>query len=503
MPWGKTIPFDVFCEEILPYRVSTEPLENWREKVLASFADLYKSFRDDTTLTAIEACTQVNDKLPRFRIDKDFPPMSYSQIMASTRGPCDRISDFAVFVMRGLGIPVTFESTPQWVGLPNGHSWNSVRDSSGVHISFACADANPGQSHQGNTFIKVKVYRQMYAEQQNVNLEKENVPPLLQHINCVLDVTAEYEDCREIRFPGSDSHSLKTETVFLAIPLEMNWYPVGWGNLDADGFQFQSVAVGLYLPVYYHNYTQTPAHYPFRLDEDGNCRFFIPDSLCKESLVLTQINQPSPGDNQFIGRMLNGRFEGANHSDFSDAQLLYTITEITGAFYHSAEIRHQTSKYRYVRYVSPANGYCNVAELEFYDENDNKLRGTVIGTSRTWENSNMTCDKAFDGDIDTYFDAAEGHSWAGLDLKEPRRIAKLRYLPRTVGNSIYEGCVYELFYWNGKEWDSLGRQTATSHLLQYQAPANALLVLKNVTKNKMYKTPFIMENGAQQWFDSN
>lgn len=43
MPWGKDIPFDVFCEEILPYRVGTEPLENWREKVLASFADLYRS----------------------------------------------------------------------------------------------------------------------------------------------------------------------------------------------------------------------------------------------------------------------------------------------------------------------------------------------------------------------------------------------------------------------------------------------------------------------------
>lgn len=30
-PWGKYIPFDVFCEYILPYKASNEPLEEWRK----------------------------------------------------------------------------------------------------------------------------------------------------------------------------------------------------------------------------------------------------------------------------------------------------------------------------------------------------------------------------------------------------------------------------------------------------------------------------------------
>ena len=30
-PWGKQISFDHFCNEILPYRVGSEPLEEWRE----------------------------------------------------------------------------------------------------------------------------------------------------------------------------------------------------------------------------------------------------------------------------------------------------------------------------------------------------------------------------------------------------------------------------------------------------------------------------------------
>jgi hypothetical protein len=132
-PWGKHIPFDAFCEEILPYRISTEPLENWREKALASFADIDRAFREDSTMTAVEACNKVNSLLPRFRLDKDFPPMNYSQLMASTRGMCDSQAALAAFAMRALGIPVTVDFTTHWAFGPTGHHWNSVRDSTGQH----------------------------------------------------------------------------------------------------------------------------------------------------------------------------------------------------------------------------------------------------------------------------------------------------------------------------------------------------------------------------------
>lgn len=85
-PWGKHISFDTFCEEILPYRIGTEPLENWREKVLASFADVDNMLKEDSTLTAVEACSRVNDILPRFRMDKDFSNMNFTQLMTTTKG---------------------------------------------------------------------------------------------------------------------------------------------------------------------------------------------------------------------------------------------------------------------------------------------------------------------------------------------------------------------------------------------------------------------------------
>jgi hypothetical protein len=82
------------------------------------------------------------------------------------------------------------------------------------------------------------------------------------------------------------------------------------------------------------------------------------------SNVITQINYcPRSG---FESRMVGGVFQGANRADFSDAVLLYSVAAqpATGVF-TSVGITN-TSAFRYVRYLSPNNGWGNVSELEFY-----------------------------------------------------------------------------------------------------------------------------------------
>lgn len=493
--WGKHIPFDVFCEEILPYRVGDEPLENWRGKVLAGFADLYKSFREDTTITSVEACCKVNDRLPRFKLDKDFPSMSYSQLMTSSRGMCDHMTSFAIFAMRGLGIPVTYDFLQMRPFDSRGHSWNSVRDNQGVYTSFMGAESNPGKSHLGTTMLRAKTYRLLFAKQQHVTLNKEDIPPLLHNINYMDDITDEYDPCIDMCLPVPENHLNQTGYAFLAILNETgNWSPVAWGTVDTDSIRFQSVKSGLYLPVYYQKRKQTPVGYPFRF-ENNSFHFFQP--LSSHVMSFTSI---APVSFEWARGMKGGKFEVGNQSDFSDARTIHTIGT-AGPGYHTVSVM-PTSAYRYVRYVSPSGWRCNVSMLEFYDENRQKLQGAAVGTPGSSSNTTMSPDNAFDSNVDTFYEAESEPSWVGLDLEEPRRIAKIRYLSRTDGNGIYEGQVYELFYWNGNKWQSLGRKTADSHILQYETPANALLYLKNITKNRMYKTPFLMENGIQKWFPS-
>jgi hypothetical protein len=68
-------------------------------------------------------------------------------------------------------------------------------------------------------------------------------------------------------------------------------------------------------------------------------------------------------------RMTGGTFQGANKPDFSDAITLATVpsTPTDGLLTRLAV--NNSNAFRYVRYVSPANGWCDVAELQFYGVN--------------------------------------------------------------------------------------------------------------------------------------
>lgn len=62
---------------------------------------------------------------------------------------------------------------------------------------------------------------------------------------------------------------------------------------------------------------------------------------------------------------------------------------------------------------------------------NDSLPGTVIGTTGSYNNSASTRDKAFDNDINTFFDApvADG-TWVGLDLGSSRWVRKIQFAPR-------------------------------------------------------------------------
>ncbi|MDR1121804.1 MAG: discoidin domain-containing protein [Dysgonamonadaceae bacterium] len=500
-PWGKHIPFDAFCEEILPYRVGVESLENWREKALASFADL-DSILNKPATTSVEACSIVNKLLPRFRIDRDFPAMNFSQLMASAKGMCDEMATLAVFSMRALGIPVTFDFTPRWINISTGHSWNAVRDSSGNHVSFMGVDSNPHKPHQGssyNTYPKGKVYRKTFAIQQNIQTEDSHIPPLLGNHKNIMDVSAEYAGCTDtvpvrLKYPPVTP----TGYVYLAFEHNHQLYPIAWAKDSGDTCCFPSVGRDvIYFPVYYANNRQTPAGDPFWLDKDGNRMILSldhPDTLL--TLCKIDLDNALP---LWLQRMHHGIFEGANRADFSDAKVLHTVDHLPGMFYNDVTLRMPAS-YRYVRYKSPKEGFCNVSEIEFYGSGGEKLSGTSVGTPSA-RNPNNTCDKVFDGDVSTFYNAIESsEAWTGVDFQERKQIRKIRYLPRTEGQHIYEGHHYELFYWTKDGWMSLGKQTATnSGSLQYRAPLQVLLYLENLTLRKKGRIFFVTPGQEIHW----
>jgi hypothetical protein len=151
--------------------------------------------------------------------------------------------------------------------------------------------------------------------------------------------------------------------------------------------------------------------------------------------------------------------------DFSDAKLLHRINHIPAMSYQEVVLKG-AANYRYARYKSQPSGFCNVAEIEFYGPDGNKLKGANIGLPGSWDDSEMSCDKAFDNNVMTFYDAAKKDSltaWTGLDFHENKLIGKIRYLPRTDGYGIYEGHRYKVFCWTGKGWEAFSETIANGN----------------------------------------
>jgi len=111
-------------------------------------------------------------------------------------------------------------------------------------------------------------------------------------------------------------------------------------------------------------------------------------------------------------RMTGGKFQGSNdNSAWTDLATL-SVQPTNNAW---SEVQLGTSLYRYLRYVSPGGSYGNIAELQFYN-NTTLLTGTGVGTSGSFGNYGNTFDKALDGDITTFYDAASSNGgFVGID----------------------------------------------------------------------------------------
>ena len=182
---------------------------------------------------------------------------------------------------------------------------------------------------------------------------------------------------------------------------------------------------------------------------------------------------------------------------------MFRITD-GSALGHEIWIADTVRAYRCWRYIQPWHGtHCNIAEVAFYERGSHEeIRGAIIGTDGSWGNNpDRTKEKAFDGDLLTYFDAPmHSGGCVGMDFGKPVSLEKVLCTPRGDGNTIEVGDCYELFYWSKGHWVSLGEQVATTVSLVYEdVPVGTLYWLRNRTKGKDERI-FTYEEGRQVWW---
>lgn len=84
--------------------------------------------------------------------------------------------------------------------------------------------------------------------------------------------------------------------------------------------------------------------------------------------IITEIKYaPRSGQEIFRRRMMGGKFQGSNNADFTSGVVdLFVVAKLPEEGKLTTQNVSVSQAFRFVRYLSPPNGLCNIAEAEFW-----------------------------------------------------------------------------------------------------------------------------------------
>jgi len=295
-PWAWHLSFEDFCEYVLPYRGSNEPLEVWHETFRERYAYIDTLMADSTD--PIEAVRLINEDIRSwFKFDPRYyyhpTDQGMAEMFKNKMGRCEDMTNLTIYAMRANGLAVTSDYTPHWANSGNNHAWNAILTSEGKVIPFMGAESHPGDYHLANKLAKV--YRKMFGKQkQNLIFQKrkqEEVPGWLAG-KSYLDVTADYVPVSEVAVTFDKEIPDSVDIAYLCVFNSGQWKAIHWGRIKHNRAVFSDMGRDIaYLPALYLNEEIVPYGEPFVLTEDGQIIKYQADSSEKNTLELISTTQ--------------------------------------------------------------------------------------------------------------------------------------------------------------------------------------------------------------------
>jgi len=243
-PWARAIPFDVFCETILPYRGSNEPLEPWRAAVAERLAPVYAELGNETDAQAAgRAVRKAAGPWIRFRELYYLHPtdQGYLEMARTKTGRCEDITNLMGYAMRASAALCAADYTPAWADRDNNHAWEVV------------LDAN-GEGHAPLAHRAAKIYRKTFAIQRDslgaLKREDEVVPGWLRSTH-YRDVTPQYLETSDVTL-ALEGRPEGHRFAYLCVFNGGEWTAIHWAQVGEDGrATFTAMGRGIcYLPAW-------------------------------------------------------------------------------------------------------------------------------------------------------------------------------------------------------------------------------------------------------------
>ncbi len=290
-PWAKKLGFEQFCEYVLPYRSTNEPLEDWRSYFMEELSWVMDSVKDQED--PVEAACLVNDYIKSwFTFDPRYyehpTDQGLNEMLTNKMGRCEDMTNIAIYAMRALGIPVMSDFTPYWANTGNNHAWNAILDKNDSVIIFMGGESNPGEYKLGNKLAKV--YRKTFAIQENSLKEKmqewEKAPKYISS-RSINDVTDEYVPVNRIKIELTHGIPDSTNFVYICVFNSGEWKAIDYTRFYGTKATYSKMGMGVaYLPAFYYDDEIIPAGNAIILTDSGKVETMKPDPSKKINLKL-------------------------------------------------------------------------------------------------------------------------------------------------------------------------------------------------------------------------
>lgn len=503
--------FETFCNYVLPYRIGNEPLSDWRMLYQNAYNDVVRPYfsKQHNFYYAFSIHNVLNKDFNGavYYPSSPLPEFSLVDLLKVKISNCEEYAVRGVAQLRAFGIPATIDYVPQWGNRSMGHSWAVMFLDDTHTLPFGLNEALGSHFDDRPDLTIPKVYRRTFKKQSSLQTVREdpdpNIPVLFRN-DRYIDVTDTYVETSSVTISvPRNKWSENTKRSDLAVFNNHEWVPVAISTMEKDmKVTFHKVGRSvMYVVFFFDEFGRK--HYasdPFLLDKDGTIRYITADKQSVRTISVTRKYMETEALKKYNRQLEGGKVIVSDSPDFKDSTLVLVIDSIRENRYNTIPLQY-SGKYRYLKYLSPKGSYGNIAEIQLYDD-DNSVVTPVrcFGGRGAWEEHSP--EKVFDGnELTSYSRISPDGAWAAAEFASPVHFSKLRIHPRTDGNAIYAGDVYQLLYWGNGKWNLIAEHKAGNEdsISFANVPTNALLLLHNASRGREERI-FTYENGKQIWW---
>jgi hypothetical protein len=293
-PWAAPITFDAFCEYILPYRGSNEPLNSWRPACMERLADLTSQLDDPEDLQAAGRAVQ-RAASPWVGFSELYylhpTDQGFTEMLEAGLGRCEDISNMLGYAFKANAVLSATDYTPFWADRDNNHAWEVLLDGA-------------GRGRAGLSNRAAKVYRKTFSIQRDslgaIKTEDEKVPRWLAGRN-YKDVTPDYMETTDVTVRLTRDRPEGVRFAYLCVFNGGEWQAIHWSRIEGEHATFTDMGRRIaYLPAYYVDEEVVPAAAPFILTEDGEIRILDGADGGTVTIDMTEATRAGTGYELFV-----------------------------------------------------------------------------------------------------------------------------------------------------------------------------------------------------------